>query len=224
MPRADVARRRAGVTTRQLDAIAEDAHPGPGAVSVVHGVPRLPRDDLRLGQRRDRARHPRGPVLAGRRPVSIDCGCDRRRLARRRGAISVARRAGRRRAARADGVCEGRCGAGSRRPGWAAGVSDISHAVESYVRARGTYGIVEDYVGHGIGSAMHMAPHVPNYGPPGRGPGWSRGWRSPSSRCSRWAASTPGMLDDDWTVVTEDGSWAAHIEHTFTLTPPAGGC
>ena len=50
-------------------------------------------------------------------------------------------------------------------------------------------------------------------------PSWSRGWRWRSSRWSRWAARRPSVLDDDWTVVTDDGSWAAHFEHTFTLTP-----
>src|SRR5262249_56523825 len=59
-------------------------------------------------------------------------------------------------------------GLAAARPG--ARLSDISHAVECSVRAAGEYGIVEDYVGHGIGSGMHMDPPVPNYGRPGRGP------------------------------------------------------
>ena len=54
-------------------------------------------------------------------------------------------------------------------------LTDISHAIETYVRGQGDYGIVEDYVGHGIGSAMHMPPNVPNYGRPGRGPEAGRG-------------------------------------------------
>ena len=49
-------------------------------------------------------------------------------------------------------------------------VTDISHAVETYVRAQGRYGILEDYTGHGIGTEMHQPPNVPNYGRPGRGP------------------------------------------------------
>ena len=57
-------------------------------------------------------------------------------------------------------------------------VTDISHAVESHVRAQGDYGILEDYVGHGIGSAMHQPPNVPNYGRPGRGPEAGRGPRA----------------------------------------------
>ena len=61
-------------------------------------------------------------------------------------------------------------------------VGDISQAVETYVRSAGSYGIVEDYTGHGIGSEMHQAPDVPNYGEPAAGPSWSRGWPWRSSR------------------------------------------
>ena len=99
-------------------------------------------------------------------------------------------------------------------------VTDISHAVETHVRVAGSYGILEDYVGHGIGSEMHQPPNVPNFGRPGRGPqAGPRASPWPSSRWSPSAASDTDLLDDDWTVVTADGSWAAHFEHTFTLTP-----
>ena len=99
-------------------------------------------------------------------------------------------------------------------------VGDISHAVESHVRGQGGFGIVEDYTGHGIGSAMHQPPNVPNVGRPGKGVRSSRGWRSPSSRWWWRASPGPHVDDDDWTVRTDDGSLAAHFEHTFTLTPP----
>ena len=68
-------------------------------------------------------------------------------------------------------------------------VTDISHAVESYVRSQGDYGIVEDYVGHGIGSAMHQPPNVPNFGRPGKGPKLVEASRS---RSSRWWCSATG--------------------------------
>ena len=61
-------------------------------------------------------------------------------------------------------------------------VSDISHAVETYVRDQGDFGIVEEYGGHGIGTEMHQDPHVLNYGRPGAARSWSRGSRWPSSR------------------------------------------
>jgi len=98
-------------------------------------------------------------------------------------------------------------------------VTDISHAVESYVRSQGDYGILEDYVGHGIGSAMHQPPNVPNYGKPGRGPKLVRGLALAVEPMIVLGSSETRVLEDDWTVVTEDGSWAAHAENTFTLTP-----
>src|SRR4051794_18510804 len=97
-------------------------------------------------------------------------------------------------------------------------VSDISHAVESSVRARGDYGILEDYVGHGIGSEMHMAPNVPNVGRPGRGPKLVKGLALAVEPMVTLGGSETDVLADDWTVVTSDGSRAAHFEHTFTLT------
>jgi methionyl aminopeptidase len=97
-------------------------------------------------------------------------------------------------------------------------VTDISHAVETYVRSQGSFGILEDYVGHGIGSAMHQPPNVPNYGRPGRGPKLVRGLALAVEPMVVLGSSDTRVLADDWTVVTEDGSWAAHSENTFTLT------
>jgi methionyl aminopeptidase len=97
-------------------------------------------------------------------------------------------------------------------------LSDISHAVESSVRARGDYGILEDYVGHGIGSAMHMPPNVPNVGRPGRGPKLVKGLALAVEPMVTLGGKETDVLDDDWTVVTSDGSRSAHFEHTFTLT------
>ena len=104
-------------------------------------------------------------------------------------------------------------------------VGDISAAVERRLREdEGRYGILEDYTGHGIGTAMHQPPDVPNVGRRDAVPAWSRAWRSRSSRWSPSAATRPTLLDDDWTVVTADGSWAAHAEHTFALPTAARGC
>jgi methionyl aminopeptidase len=97
-------------------------------------------------------------------------------------------------------------------------VSDISAAVESYVRSCGDYGIVEEYVGHGIGSAMHQPPNVPNYGRPGKGPRLVKGLALAVEPMVILGSHETATLEDDWTVVTADGSWAAHFEHTFTLT------
>ncbi len=98
-------------------------------------------------------------------------------------------------------------------------VSDISHAVERYVRSQGDYGILEEYVGHGIGSAMHQPPNVPNHGRPGRGPKLVRGLALAVEPMVVLGDPATRVLDDEWTVATVDGSAAAHFEHTFTLTP-----
>ena len=98
-------------------------------------------------------------------------------------------------------------------------VTDISHAVESYVRQQGDFGIIEDYVGHGIGSAMHQPPNVPNYGRPGKGPKLVQGLALAVEPMVVLGDHATHVLADDWTVKTDDGSLAAHFEHTFTLTP-----
>jgi methionyl aminopeptidase len=98
-------------------------------------------------------------------------------------------------------------------------VSDISHAVEATVRSQGSYGILEDYVGHGIGTRMHLPPNVPNVGRPGRGPKLVPGLALAVEPMVTLGSNETEVLDDDWTVVTADGSMSAHFEHTFALTP-----
>lgn len=98
-------------------------------------------------------------------------------------------------------------------------LGDISHAVEASVAASGPYGVVEEYTGHGIGSAMHMDPPVPNYGRPGRGPRLRPGMALAIEPMVMLGGSETVLLDDDWTVITADGSWAAHFEHTVAITP-----
>ncbi len=97
-------------------------------------------------------------------------------------------------------------------------VTDISHAVESYVRSQGGFGIVEEYVGHGIGTAMHQPPNVPNYGRPGKGPKLVEGLALAVEPMITLGDPANHLLEDDWTVVTDDGSLAAHFENTFALT------
>ena len=97
-------------------------------------------------------------------------------------------------------------------------LTDISHAVETSARASGEYGIVREYTGHFIGSAMHMDPAVPNYGRPGRGPVLTEGMALAIEPMLVLGAPQTRLLDDDWTVVTADGSLAAHFEHTVAIT------
>jgi methionyl aminopeptidase len=97
-------------------------------------------------------------------------------------------------------------------------LSDISHAVESSVRASGQYGIVREYTGHGIGSQMHMDPAVPNYGRPGHGPVLAEGMALAIEPMLVLGRPQTRLLDDGWTVVSADGSRAAHFEHTVAIT------
>jgi methionyl aminopeptidase len=97
-------------------------------------------------------------------------------------------------------------------------LSDISHAVESHVHGQGDYGILEDYVGHGIGTAMHQPPNVPNVGRPGRGPKLVEGLALAVEPMVTLGGKETDLAEDQWTVVTSDRSAAAHFEHTFTLT------
>lgn len=100
-------------------------------------------------------------------------------------------------------------------------LTDIGHAVESYVRAQpagSSYGIVEEYVGHGIGTAMHMEPNVPNFGAPGRGPALLAGMALAVEPMVCAGSRHLALLEDEWTVATSDGQRAAHWEHTVALT------
>jgi methionyl aminopeptidase len=97
-------------------------------------------------------------------------------------------------------------------------LSDISHAVEQAARAAGSYGIIREYTGHGIGTQMHMDPPVPNYGRPGRGPVLTAGMTLAIEPMLVLGRPQTELLDDDWTVVTADGSWSAHFEHTVAVT------
>jgi methionyl aminopeptidase len=96
-------------------------------------------------------------------------------------------------------------------------VSDIGNAVQRYVEEHG-FSVVRDYVGHGVGSVMHESPEVPNFGKPGRGPRLMAGMTiavEPMVNMGGWEVK---VLADDWTVVTRDGSLAAHYENTILIT------
>jgi methionyl aminopeptidase len=96
-------------------------------------------------------------------------------------------------------------------------LTDISHAVETSIRRAGPYGIVAGYGGHGIGSEMHMAPHILNYGRPGKGPRLTPGMALAIEPMVTLGGRATKELEDGWTVATVDGSWAAHWEHTVAI-------
>ena len=97
-------------------------------------------------------------------------------------------------------------------------IGDISASIQAYIESQGNYGIVREYVGHGIGRELHEEPQVPNYGDPGRGPKLRSGMTiaiEPMLNIGTWKTK---QLDDGWTVVTEDGALSAHFEHTVAIT------
>ncbi|OLT38600.1 type I methionyl aminopeptidase [Actinomadura sp. CNU-125] len=208
-----------GITTLDLDAVAEEHIRDNGGVpsfkgyhgftgticasineEIVHGIPRA------------------GKVLHEGDVISIDCGAivegwhgdaaitvpvgeitdDLRRL------LEVTE------ASLWHGLAAGTAGAR---------LTDMSHAVESYVRSQGPYGIVEGYGGHGIGTEMHMDPLIPNHGAPGHGPVLRSGMCFAVEPMVNLGTKQTVELDDGWTVITTDGRASAHFEHTFAVTP-----
>lgn len=207
-----------GVTTAELDAVARaelracGALPSfagyrgfPAAIStsvndeVVHGVPSESR------------------VLSDGDVISIGCGASVGGW-HADAAVTVGVGAIAGPAARLLDACERALwqGIAAARPG--ARLGDISHAVEYCARATGGYGIVQDYAGHAIGSEMHMEPLVRNHGRRGRGPVLAEGMAFAIEPLLVLGSPGTRLLDDGWTVVSEDGGWAAHCGHTVAIT------
>lgn len=96
-------------------------------------------------------------------------------------------------------------------------LGDIGAAVEAVARPH-HLGVVREYVGHGIGRQMHEAPSVPNYGRPGKGLRLKTGMALAIEPMFNLGTPESSVLDDNWTVVTADGAWSAHFEHTVLFT------
>ncbi len=96
-------------------------------------------------------------------------------------------------------------------------LSDVSHAVESWVRKHG-FSVVREFVGHGIGTRMHEEPQLPNYGDAGRGPRLQEGMVLAIEPMVNAGGSAVRVLEDKWTAVTVDRSNSAHFEHTVAVT------
>jgi methionyl aminopeptidase len=97
-------------------------------------------------------------------------------------------------------------------------LSDISHAIQRHAEEAG-FSVVTDFVGHGIGRQLHEEPQIPNYGRPGQGPRLQVGMVLAIEPMVNIGGSGVRVLDDQWTAVTRDGSLSAHFEHTIAIQP-----
>ena len=96
-------------------------------------------------------------------------------------------------------------------------VGDVSHAVEEHCTSYG-YGVVKQYVGHGVGTKLHESPEVPNFGKAGRGPRLVAGMTIAIETMINAVGEDVKVLPDGWTVLTKSGSLSAHFEHTVAIT------
>ena len=98
-------------------------------------------------------------------------------------------------------------------------LSNIGHAIEDYVKSQGKYGILQEYGGHGIGTEMHMEPHVLNFGKRGFGPKIEIGMALAIEPMITRGTHKTSILEDEWTVVSTDKSTGAHFEHSYCIAP-----
>lgn len=96
-------------------------------------------------------------------------------------------------------------------------ISDIGHAIQQHVEAHG-FSVVREFVGHGIGAALHEDPQIANYGEPGHGPRLAEGMTLAIEPMVNMGKRDVRVLSDGWTAVTRDGSLSAHFEHTVAVT------
>lgn len=211
---------RPGMTTLELDGIAEDHIRSSGATPSFLGYGRPPFPGSICVSVNDEVVHgvPGSRVIADGDIVSIDCGAivdgwhGDAALTAAVGEVSAG-------ATELMRVTEESMWRGIAAARLGGHVGDISHGVEQHVRTTSPFGIVQEYTGHGIGSAMHQPPSVPNIGKPGRGTRLVEGLALAVEPMVVGGEPWTHTADDAWTVKTDDGSLSAHFEHTFTLTP-----
>lgn len=207
-----------GVTTRELDAVAEKVIRDAGAVPSFLGYHGFPAT-LCLSVNDEVVHGIPGPrVIADGDVVSIDCGAIVRGW-HADSAVTVCVGEVPDDVVRMVDVCRAALDAGLAAVREGGRLSDIGAAIEAYVRPFG-YGLVEEYTGHGIGRALHEPPDVPNVAPrgPGHGLKLQPGLVLAVEPMVTLGSRRVEVLDDDWTVVTQDGLPAAHFEHTIAIT------
>jgi methionyl aminopeptidase len=211
---------RPGMSTLELDRIAEDSIRSAGATPSFLGYGHPPFPGSICVSVNDEVVHgvPGSRVIEDGDLVSIDCGAI---VDGWHGDAALTVAVGEVPSGARDlmRVTEEAMWRGIAAAGLGGRVGDISHGVEQHVREAGGFDIVPDYTGHGIGSAMHQPPSVPNTGRPGRGTRLVEGLALAVEPMVVAGEPWTHTAEDAWTVKTDDGSLAAHFEHTFTLTP-----
>ncbi len=211
-----------GVSTADLDAIAEDTIRDAGAIPSFKGYQGFPASICSsVNEQIVHAIPSPAAVLAEGDMISIDCGAI---LDGWHGdaAITVAVGEAKPNLVRLAKVAEDAMWAGitAAARGAASGrgrLTDISYAIESEIKRAGRYGIVDGYGGHGIGTEMHQDPHVLNFGRPGKGPALVPGMALAIEPMITIGSPRTAELADGWTVITRDRSVAAHVEHTIAI-------
>jgi methionyl aminopeptidase len=206
-----------GVTTADLDRLAERLITEAGAVPAFKGYRGFPASICTSINEQVVHGIPGPRVLQKGELLSIDVGV---RYGGYYGDASVTFAVGGRtdrRAARLMEAGKGALAAGIEKAVPGGHLSDISHAIQSFAEGKG-FSVVRDYVGHGIGQAMHEDPQVPNFGPPGQGPVLKPGMVLAIEPMVNEGGYAVTCLEDGWTVVTVDRKRSVHYEHTVAVT------
>ena len=205
-----------GVTTAELDALAEEQIRAAGAVPAFKGYRGYPATICASVNEEVVHGIPSGRALGEGDIVSIDLGV---RLEGFYGdsAVTVPVGAVSERAAALIRVTEESLWKAIAIVRAGARVSDIGHAVQTHVEAHG-FSVVREFVGHGIGAALHEEPQVPNFGEPGRGPRLAEGMVLAIEPMVNMGRPEIRIQRDGWTAVAKDGSLSAHFEHTVAVT------
>ena len=208
---------RPGITTAELDRIAEEFITKHGAKPSFKGLYGFPASLCISVNEQVVHGIPGGYVLKDGDIISVDCGANINGFhgdaARTFGVGNISKEAEKLINVTKESFFRGieYAKVGNR-------LTDISHEIQNYVEASG-FSVVRDFVGHGIGRVVHEDPDVPNYGRPGRGPKLVEGMAlaiEPMVNVGNYKVKT---LNDDWTVVTSDGSLSAHYENTIVILP-----
>jgi methionyl aminopeptidase len=206
-----------GITTLELDRIADEFIRSHGGVPTSQGYKGFPRaicislDDVVVHGIPDETSVEEGSLVTIDVGVTLDGAIADSAYTFGVGAIDLESQ-------RLLDVCQDALAAGIGEARLGNRIGDISHAVQTVVEGAG-FSVVKSLVGHGVGRHYHEDPHVPNFGEPGRGPRLSEGMTIAIEPMITVGGPEVWLAEDGWTIATTDGSRAAHFEHTVAILP-----